>query len=179
MVPSTNFVLCVVFVLQFFFWVRTAHIDVNSVYHIRIRDVIVSTFIPLGECGVVCNLFKGFARVGLVDSLPESGVDFILKNYLAKSEDIATPVLSTLPVPVALVDDNLETFSICASNRSLDCVEESQWEETTGRASCVDVPEVSSAAPDDPAQVILQSETFMGYLEDAPSVIVEEVGVER
>lgn len=43
--------------------------------------------------------------------MSESGVDFILDNDLAKSEEISTLMLSTVLVPVAQVDDNRETFS--------------------------------------------------------------------
>lgn len=38
--------------------------------------------VPLGMCEIRCNLFDGQAQVGIVDSLPEKGVNLILSNDL-------------------------------------------------------------------------------------------------
>lgn len=55
----------------------------------------------LVECEVECDSLKGLARVDLVDSLLESGVDFILGNDLLKGEEIATTVFSTVTASIA------------------------------------------------------------------------------
>lgn len=57
-----------------------------------------------------------------------------------KGEEIATPVSSTVPVPLAQVEENCETCPICAVHRSMPLAEESRQEMIIGLESCVDVP---------------------------------------
>lgn len=157
-----------------------ALVDVDSVDRIIMRGVTGSMSAALVGCEVECDLFKGLARAELVDCLPESGVNLILGNALGKGEEIDTPVLSTVSVPVAQADENCETLPMCTVTRSMALAEERRKGMIIGLASCVDVPETSSAVPDDSTpQDISLSVMILRSIDKAPSVAVEGVDVER
>lgn len=68
-------------------------------------------------------MYKGIAKLGVIDSFPESGVNLILVNDLSKGEDTVTPVLSRVPMleeEVQVATDN-DLSPICVVTRSMAC----------------------------------------------------------
>lgn len=63
-------------------WVKPVHVEVGSNDFVLIRGVTGVMTVPLVSCDVECKLFKGKAQVGVVESLPERGVDLLLGNDL-------------------------------------------------------------------------------------------------
>lgn len=116
-------------------WVKPPHSDISSEEFILIKGVTGALTVPLVECEVVCDLFQGVARLGVVESLPESGVDLILGNDLVRGENLTAPVLSTEPLTdVQNVD--LETFPFCAVTRSMSRAEENRREKVADSGQC-------------------------------------------
>ena len=119
-------------------WVKPNHVDVGGDEFILIKGVTGALTVPLLECDVVCDLFSGKARVGVVDNLPEDGVDLILGNDLVRGDDVSVPVLTRVPVSTNVNKENnvidLEVFPACAVTRSMFREEERRREEGTAQA---------------------------------------------
>ena len=119
-------------------WVKPNHVDVGGDEFILIKGVTGALTVPLLECDVVCDLYSGKARVGVVDNLPEDGVDLILGNDLVRGDDVSVPVLTRVPVSTNVNKENnvidLEVFPACAVTRSMFREEERRREEGTAQA---------------------------------------------
>lgn len=105
-------------------WVRPSHVEVDSDNFILIKGVMGTLTFPLVKYDVCWDLFNGQALVGIVDSLPEQGVELILGNDLIRGDVVGSPVLTKVSVPIENAQDE-DTFPICAVTRSMSRAEES------------------------------------------------------
>ena len=159
-------------------WVKPPHASIPGEEFILIKGVTGALTVPLVECKVVCDLFQGVARLGVVESLPECGVDLILGNDLVRGESLTVPVLSAEPLTDVEENVDLGTFPFCAVTRSMSRAEENRREEAEGSVQRVD----SSVEPaDEPTvagtkDVIDLGNTFVrSSLDDVPVVALETV----
>lgn len=161
--------------------VKPPQSDISGEEFVLIKGVTGVLTVPFVKCEVECDLFKGTTQLGIVDSLPEEGVDLILGNDLAKGEAFTTPVLSTVPVSdVHGVMDN-DVFPLCAVTRSMSRLRDSRPEDVADRTRSEVVPQVSSEEPgnlESHDQFALGS-TFMGSLENTPEVDLEGIDCEK
>lgn len=65
--------------------------------------------------------------MGIVDSLPENGVDLILRNDLVRGDEVDTLILTKFPLPIEDAQEEEEdTSPVCAVTRSISQTEESR-----------------------------------------------------
>ncbi|MPC29412.1 uncharacterized protein E2C01_022643 [Portunus trituberculatus] len=136
-------------------WVRPDHSDISTTEYVLIKVVTGAMTVPLLSCKIDCEVFRGPARVGIVDSLLEDGVDLLLGNNLVRGDEIKAPILSEVPVPA---DDVKE-----------DC----------GDLRMKSLPDSSLKDTDPHDNDVHLADTFIGSLEDSPPVSLEEVDMER
>ena len=163
-------------------WVRPNLCDVSTTEFVLIRGVTGATTVPLLSCEVECDLFKGSARLGVVDCLPEEG-DLLLGNDLVKGDDILTPVLTEVPLSVKEIREEMDqSFSVCAVTRAMSRAEGSHGGLRTRVNPCVTEPQSTPANPlkdfDPSDDGVCLTDTFMGSLDETPPTSLGEVDVE-
>ncbi|MCP4254322.1 MAG: hypothetical protein GY775_13125, partial [Candidatus Scalindua sp.] len=91
--------------------------------HVVLRGAGGPFSVPLTEVEIECDLYKGYARVGLAEELPVPGVDLLLGNDLAGERVQPDPILSVVPVFMPLTGvlekEIPEAFPVCAVTRSM------------------------------------------------------------
>lgn len=105
-------------------WKRPPCFRADTTDYILLRGVFTPNSdpvpVPLITCVVECDIFQGVARVGVVDSLPEDGITFLLGNDLIQGLTPVVPVVSEVPVceETTQVSDPA-LFPVCAVTRSM------------------------------------------------------------
>lgn len=172
-------------------WKRPPDFSAETTDYLLLRGVFTPNSnpvpVPLINCVVECDLFQGKARVGVLESLPEDGITFLLGNDLIQGQTPTAPIVSKVPVCVETTQvPDLDLFPVCAVTRSMRRLGEDS-EDTTPVPPDPSSGQLHGPPEDTPSdhssgEDLNLNDIFKGAIDDRPlpiSVPLEKVDIAR